>query len=208
LGFILFFFILWWNNNELEKYTKPSIRGYCTYNRSILENNPFFPFRPKAEFYLSYAQYISQNKSFLLDIFSDYYMKPNHSYLLLIYVNNVFITTDRLIKMEITSKNIINNLPSYCSESSIIQLKLMHCLTWEEKCPINIMNFLNSTTAKNYLLRSKLRKFFNKYKQVPTGYGVYTKFSNYDESKYISPFDYQDLVWLKYSRKKQNKKKL
>jgi len=176
-----------------RKLTNPFSRGYCTYNRSTLENNQFFPFSPKTEFYLSYAQYMSQNKSFLLDIFSENYIKPDHSYLLLIFVNDVFITTDRLITMEITSENIIKNLPSNCSDTCIIQFKLMHCLTWEEKCPINIMNFLNCTTAKNSLLRSKLRKFFKKYKQLPIGYGLYAEFSNYDKSKFISPSDFQSL---------------
>ena len=47
--------------------------------------------------------------------------------------------------------------------SSIIKLEVMHCENWELKCPKHILEELRSTNPKGSHIRSKLRKFFNKF---------------------------------------------
>lgn len=94
----------------IRRNTKACIRKYTTYNRSMIENNKNFPFKLKAEFSLSYAQYMSKNKSFLLDIYSDYHHKPGYSYLLLVYVNNVLIIYLRGFSLILLYCFVFNNI--------------------------------------------------------------------------------------------------
>jgi hypothetical protein len=81
----------------------------------------------------------------------------------------------------------------------------MHCNNWELKCPYHIIKVLRSNSAKNSYLRSKLRRYFYTFKPVPGPWGFLPKINDYDKSKYISPQDYEDLI---YKNKKKKKKKM
>ena len=128
-------------------------RNYSTKNGNIIENDLHFPYKFKADFFLSYQQYMCQYVSFYLDLYSR--KLPDHSYLLK------------------KSCEFVTNAISYdCSKSSTIKFTLMHCFIWEEKCPYNIMKFLRSTKAKGSLVRSKLKNYFHKFKPVPGPFGL------------------------------------
>lgn len=145
-------------------------RNYSTKNGNIIENDLHFPYKFKADFFLSYQQYMCQYVSFYLDLYSR--KLPDHSYLLVVTVNNVVITTHKLVDIKKSCEFVTNAISYDCSKSSTIKFTLMHCFIWEEKCPYNIMKFLRSTKAKGSLVRSKLKNYFHKFKPVPGPFGL------------------------------------
>jgi hypothetical protein len=130
--------------------------------------------------------------------------KDNYSYLLKVSFNGKIITwklnnrTDlgKVLLEIFTYHNLLH--------SCLIKLEIMHCNNWELKCPYHIIKVLRSNSAKNSYLRSKLRRYFYTFKPVPGPWGFLPKINDYDKSKYISPQDYEDLI---YKNKKKKKKK-
>ncbi len=156
-------------NMNLLKLFKTTIkldsRNYSTKNGNTIENDIHFPYKFKADFFLSYQQYMCQYVSFYLDLYSR--KLSDHSYLLVVSVNNVVITTDNLRDIKFTCESVTKLISNNCSKSSTIKFTLMHCFIWEKKCPYHIMEFLRSTKAKGSLVRSKLKNYFHKFKPVP-----------------------------------------
>ena len=184
-------------------------RYYSSNNRSIIENNKYFPFKLKADFVLSYENYMRERTSFYLDLFCR--KSPGNAYLLVVTVNDRLITTNKLLKRKESCLDITSMILKRCSESSIIKFELMDCVIWQEKCPFHFLAELeNKEESKGSLKRSKLRKFFYKYKPVSLGFGLWPDIfiDPRVKSKYISPQDYYGFYEPKKKNKtKKNKKK-
>jgi hypothetical protein len=105
---------------------KPFYKNYSTNNRSTTENYLYFPYRFKVDFFLSYEQFKHQYTSFLRDLYSR--KLSGNDYLLVIYENNVVITTDKLASIK-SSLDMVQFILNKCSNSSIIKFELMHCFT-------------------------------------------------------------------------------
>jgi hypothetical protein len=197
---------------NLLKLLKISIKSdnknFSTNNSSTTNKDIHYPYTLKADFILSYEQFMRQHTSFYLDLYSR--KLTGHYYLLVFTVNNVVIATDNLANIK-CSQEVASLISNKCSKSSIIKFKLMHCSIWEKKCPNNIFNFLRSTEAKGSLVRSKLKNYFHKFKPVPGPWGIWPDIPIHpsEKSKYISPQEFLniDLKKKKKQNKQTNKKK-
>lgn len=103
---------------------KSDNKNYSTNNRSTSETDSHYPYRFKADFILSYEQFVRQHTSFYLDLYSR--KLPGHYYLLVFTVNNIVIATDNLANIK-CSQDMALVISNHCSKSSVIKFKLMHC---------------------------------------------------------------------------------
>lgn len=142
--------------------TKRPYSTSCT-NNVISE---VYPYYTKNTYYLTYAQYKEQYASFFLDIYST--QIDNYSYLLKVNVNDTYVGAFKLTNQYDWGVGLMDIFSFHnVLSSSIIKLEVMHCENWELKCPKHLLLELRSTNPKGSHIRSKLRKYFYKFKPVP-----------------------------------------